>query len=128
MRKLRPLIALLFLSLAACQPQERAVVTGDVARETGAPSDFSPATRTPSDTATPLPVSASPSPAPVSDTPTASGVGSAEESPPEPGCTVVSRENGRGDEESLFPAVSADEWARGAQDAGVTIVEYGDFQ
>lgn len=44
-------------------------------------------------------------------------------------CTVVSRKPTPGPtQQSLFPAVDEHDWVRGAQDAEITIIEYGDFQ
>ncbi len=46
-----------------------------------------------------------------------------------PGCTAISPKPTPGPTEaSLFPPLRADEWVKGAPDASVTFVEYGDFQ
>ncbi|HLF29700.1 MAG TPA: thioredoxin domain-containing protein, partial [Xanthomonadales bacterium] len=46
-----------------------------------------------------------------------------------PGCTVMSLKPTPGPtERSLFPPVSSSDWARGAESADVTIIEYSDYQ
>ena len=48
---------------------------------------------------------------------------------PEAGCTVVSRRPTPGPtQQSIFPPVGEDDWAKGPADAKVTIIEYSDFQ
>jgi len=52
-----------------------------------------------------------------------------EDSPREPGCTVVGSQPAPvPTEQSIIPTPKADEWAKGPEDAYVTIIEYSDFQ
>lgn len=62
--------------------------------------------------------------------PTAAPAEETGDTPPIPsGCTAAVRQfTPNPDEVSLFPAVSAEDWAQGLDTAAVTIIEYGDFQ
>ncbi|MBW8010393.1 MAG: hypothetical protein FVQ83_04005 [Chloroflexi bacterium] len=48
---------------------------------------------------------------------------------PQPNCTVSSPQPTPGPtQQSIFPAVSEQDWALGPETASLTIIEYGDFQ
>ena len=109
LKKIVVLLVLLTVFLAACTGSATelpAEVTQENLVETEAPAG-------------------EPSPPPDSS-PTEDAAGQATEMA-EATCTVVSRSQVE-DEESLVPPVSDDDWTHGADDAAVTLIEYGDFQ
>ena len=47
----------------------------------------------------------------------------------QPGCTVVSRQpTPNPTEQALIPSVVEGDWIKGAENAQITLLEYGDFQ
>lgn len=117
-RKILLILMALALGLAACQ-------SATPVTETAAPVTEAPAAGTPEKVATATEAQ-----------PSATAEGSATEvvdvEPIASGpatCTVVSTlPTPSPAEVSKFPAVGADDWVEGPEDAYVTIIEYGDFQ
>ncbi len=105
-RKIFFIASLLALLLAAC--------TGSQPIVTETPT-------IPSATLAPTATTAPPTDEPSQETPVAQSLG--------PGCNVISLQPTPGPtQQSIFPPVSEDDWAKGPKDAYVTITEYSDFQ
>lgn len=108
---------ILSVFLVACQPS----ATELPAESTTQPS-VEPDTQSAENTQ--LPTSPVESPTPSSTPPADQATEQAQAN-----CTVVSRQPTPGPtEQSLIPPVSDTDWVHGPEDAGVTFIEYGDFQ
>ena len=94
-------LILMAVALAGCLPQDQATPT-----------------QIPTDTAV-----VRPAPTVILTVPTESAF------LPDSGCTVITKEPTPGPmAESIFPAITEKDWAKGPASARVTIIEYSDFQ
>lgn len=104
------LIALM-LALAACRPATPEAATS-VPEPTAPPATVAP-TDAPAEQATPAGEATAALDEPTTSAPT-----------PVPGATLAPRP----EPAWLIPELREDEWVKGPEDAGLTIVEYSDFQ
>jgi hypothetical protein len=117
LRKITLLLACLAFLLTACQEATQSMPDPTAGETLLVPSPFATRTNAPASSSTEEAVSTQEE---ASSTPVVAG---------EPACTVISPQPTLGPtEQSLFPPVRESDWVSGPDTAGVTIIEYSDFQ